>query len=71
MLKSSTPITTAVQTGADIPAGILPAPPTPQPPPPRRRTLADAMGAFGFFLAIIAIVVGLVQIFRWVGRLFQ
>jgi len=28
------------------------------------------MGAFGFFLAIIAIVVGLVQIVRWVGRLF-
>jgi hypothetical protein len=29
------------------------------------------MGAFGFFLAIISIVVGLVQIVRWVGRLFQ
>jgi hypothetical protein len=29
------------------------------------------MSAFGFFLAIIAIVVGLVQIFRWVGRLLQ
>ena len=43
----------------------------PEPPPPRRRTLADVMGAFGFFLAIIAIVVGLVQIFRWVGRLFR
>jgi len=71
MLKSSTPIKTSVLIGADIPAGILPAPPKPQPPPPRRRTLADVMGAFGFFLAIIAIVVGLVQIFRWAGRLFQ
>lgn len=71
MLKSSTPIKTSVLIGADIPAGILPAPPKPQPPPPRRRTLADVMGAFGFFLAIIAIVVGLVQIVRWVGRLFQ
>ena len=71
MLKSSTPIRTSVQIGADIPAGILPAPPRPQEPAPRRRTLADAMGAFGFLLAIIAIVVGLVQIVRWVGRLFQ
>jgi putative redox protein len=70
MLKSSTPIRTSVQIGADVPAGILPPSPEPQPPPPRRRTLADAMGAFGFFLAIIAIVVGLVQIVRWVGRLF-
>jgi len=70
MLKSSTPIKTSVLIGADIPAGILPAPPKPQPPPRRRRTLADIMGAFGFFLAIIAIVVGLVQIVRWVGRLF-
>jgi putative redox protein len=71
MLKSSTPIRTSVQIGADVPAGILPAPPRPQEPAPRRRTLADVMGAFGFFLAIIAIVVGLVQIFRWVGRLLQ
>ena len=71
MLKSSTPIRTSVQIGADIPAGVLPAPPQPEPPPPRRRTLADVMGAFGFFLAIISIVVGLVQIVRWVGRLFQ
>ncbi len=71
MLKSSTPIRTSVQIGADVPAGILPAPPRPQEPAPRRRTLADAMGAFGFLLAIIAIVVGLVQIVRWVGRLFQ
>jgi putative redox protein len=70
MLKSSTPIRTSVQIGADVPAGILPAPPKPQPPPPQRRTLAHAMGAFGLFLAIIAIVVGLAQIFRWVGRLF-
>jgi putative redox protein len=70
MLKAATPIRTSVQIGADIPAGILPAPPKPQ-APPRRRTLADAMGAFGFFVAIIAIVVGLVQIFRWVGRMFQ
>ena len=71
MLKSSTPIRTSVQIGADIPAGVLPAPAMPQEPPPRRRTLADVMGAFGFFLAIISIVVGLVQIVRWVGRLFQ
>jgi len=71
MLKSSTPIRTSVQIGADIPAGVLPAPARPQEPPPRRRTLADVMGAFGFFLAIISIVVGLVQIVRWVGRLFQ
>jgi putative redox protein len=71
MLKSSTPIRTSVQIGADIPAGILPVPPKPQPAPPRRRTLADVMGAFGFFLAIISIVVGLVQIVRWVGRLFR
>jgi len=71
MLKSSTPIRTSVQIGEDIPAGVLPSPPAPEPPPPRRRTLADAMGAFGFFLALIAIVVGLVQIARWVGRLFQ
>jgi hypothetical protein len=70
MLKSSTPITTSVQIGAEIPEHVLPTPPVPQ-GPPRRRTLADVMGAFGFFLAIIAIVVGLVQIFRWVGRLFQ
>jgi len=70
-LKSSTPIRTSVQIGADIPAGVLPAPARPQEPPPRRRTLADVIGAFGFFLAIISIVVGLVQIVRWVGRLFQ
>ncbi|MCK7469560.1 MAG: hypothetical protein MZU95_01220 [Desulfomicrobium escambiense] len=30
MLKSSTPIRTSVQIGEDIPAGILPAPPTPR-----------------------------------------
>lgn len=71
MLKSSTPVRTSVLIGEDIPAGILPAPPRPQEPAPRRRTLADVMGAFGFLLAIIAIVVGLVQIVRWVGRLFQ
>jgi putative redox protein len=70
MLKASTPIRTSVEIGADIPAGILPASPKPPQPPPRRRTLADVMGAFGFFVAIVAIVVGLVQIFRWVGRLF-
>jgi putative redox protein len=71
MLKASTPIRTAVQIGTDIPAAILPTPPTPTPAPPRRRTIADAMGAFGFFLAIFCIVVGLVQIARWVARLFQ
>lgn len=71
MLKSSTPIRTSVHIGADIPADVLPTPPKPQRPPTRRRTLADVMGAFGFFLAIISIVVGLVQIVRWVGRLFQ
>ncbi len=71
MLKSSTPITTSVQIGADTPADVLPTLPKKPQAPPRRRTLADVMGAFGFFLAIIAIVVGLVQIFRWVGRLFQ
>jgi putative redox protein len=70
MLKASTPITTSVQIGADTPADVLPTTSEPQ-APPRRRTLADVMGAFGFFLAIIAIVVGLVQIARWVGRLFQ
>jgi putative redox protein len=70
MLKASTPIRTSVQIGADIPAGIVPAPPKPPQLAPRRRTLADVMGAFGFFVAIVAIVVGLVQIFRWVGRLF-
>jgi putative redox protein len=71
MLKSSTPVRTTVHVGADAPADILPTPPKPQPPPPRRRTLADVMGAFGFFLAIISIVVGLVQIVRWVGRLIR
>jgi putative redox protein len=71
MLKSSTPITTSVHIGADIPAVVLPTPPKEPPPPPRRRTIADVMGAFGFFLAIISIVVGLVQIVRWVGRLFR
>lgn len=70
MLKSSTPITTSVQIGADISGDVPQTPPKPL-APPRRRTLADVMGAFGFFLAIFAIVVGLVQIFRWVGRLFQ
>jgi putative redox protein len=71
MLKASTPVRTTVQIGADVPEGMLPTPPKPEPPPPRKRTLADVMGAFGFFLAIIAIVVGLVQIFRSVGRLFR
>jgi hypothetical protein len=71
MLKSSTPIRTSVHIGADIPADVLPMPQKPQRPPTRRRTLADVMGAFGFFLAIISIVVGLVQIVRWVGRLFR
>jgi hypothetical protein len=36
----------------------------------RPRTLADVFGAFGFLVAIIAIVVGLVQIARWVKHLF-
>jgi putative redox protein len=71
MLKPSTPIRTLVQIGADIPADVLPTQTAPQPTPPRRRTIADVMGAFGFFLAIFCIVVGLVQIARWVARLFQ
>jgi putative redox protein len=70
MLKSSTPITTSVQIGAAAPGAPVGSGER-APECPRRRTLADVMGAFGFFLAIIAIVVGLVQIFRWVGRLFQ
>ncbi len=70
MLKPSTPVRTTVHVGADAPADILPTAHKLQ-PPPRRRTLADVMGAFGFFLAIISIVVGLVQIVRWVGRLFR
>ena len=70
MLKSSTPITSSVRMAEEVPAE---APPPVKPPPPqgRRRTLADLMGALGFLVAIIAIVVGLVQIFRWVGRLFR
>jgi putative redox protein len=70
MLRSSTPIRTSVRTGVEVPAEVLRVL-QPPPPPPRRRTVADVMGAFGFFLAIISIVVGLVQIVRWVGRLFQ
>jgi len=70
MLKSSTPIRTSVSIGADVPAEP-PRPAGPKPPAPRRRTLADVMGALGFFLALVSIVVGLVQIFRWVGRLFR
>jgi hypothetical protein len=38
-------------------------------PTRRPRTLADVMGAFGFFVAFIAIVVGLVQIARWFKHL--
>lgn len=38
---------------------------------PRRRGLADLMGTLGFFLVLISIVVGLVQIFRRVGMLFR
>ena len=37
----------------------------------RPRTLADLMGTFGFFLAFLAIVVGLVQIVRAAWRLFS
>jgi uncharacterized OsmC-like protein len=70
MLKSSTPITTSVKIGVDAPAGAVP-PAQPSPPASRHRTLADVMGALGFFLAVVSIVVGLVQIFRWVGRLFR
>lgn len=70
MLKSSTPITTSISIGVDAPAEPPP-PATPRPPAPRRRTLADVMGAIGFFLAVISIVVGLVQIVRWVGGLFR
>jgi hypothetical protein len=35
----------------------------------RPRTLADAFGAFGFLVAIVAIVVGLVHIARWLARI--
>ena len=38
---------------------------------PRRRGAVDIMGALFFSLVLISIVVGLVQIFRWVGRLFR
>jgi hypothetical protein len=38
-------------------------------PARRPRTLADVMGAFGFFIAFVAIVVGLVQIARWIRHL--
>jgi hypothetical protein len=38
-------------------------------PARRPRTLGDLVGAFGFFVAIIAIVVGLVQTARWVKHL--
>ena len=38
---------------------------------PRPRTLADLMGTFGFFLAFIAMVVGLVQIVRFAWRLLS
>jgi hypothetical protein len=37
----------------------------------RPRTLADAFGAFGFLVAIVAIVVGLVQIAHWLAHLFS
>lgn len=38
---------------------------------PRPRTLADLMGTFGFLLAFIAMVVGLVQIARFAWRLLS
>ena len=38
---------------------------------PRRRGAVDIIGALFFSLVLISIVVGLVQIFRWVGRLFR
>jgi hypothetical protein len=69
MLKTSVPITSSFRIDADGALAPLP-PPKPQPPKPRRRTVADMMGALGFFLAVISIVVGLVQIVRWVGQLF-
>jgi hypothetical protein len=39
------------------------------PPARRPRTLVDLMGTLGFFLAFIAMVIGLVQIARWITRL--
>ena len=71
MLRSSTPITTSILTHADLPADVQRVLQPPPPPPPRRRTIVDVMGAFGFFLAIIAIVVGLVQMVRWAARLLS
>jgi hypothetical protein len=38
-------------------------------PARRPRTLADLMGTFGFFLAFVAMVIGLVQIVRWLAHL--
>jgi hypothetical protein len=36
----------------------------------RPRTVADLMGTFGFFLAFVSMVIGLVQIARWIWRVF-
>lgn len=70
MLKATTPIATSFRAAEDVPAAVPEPVEQPAAPPRRRRTVADVMGAFGFFLAIVSIVVGLVQIARWVGRLF-
>jgi putative redox protein len=68
MLRSSTPITSSVHMGDPAPAEDArhAVPPAPR----RRRTISDVMGTLGFLLAVVSIVVGLVQIARWVGRLF-
>lgn len=70
MLKPSTPVRSSFRVTADAPGAALPVPA----PPARaraRRGLAELMGTAGFFLAIVSIVVGLVQIFRWIGQLFR